>query len=841
LKIFNLQISVFISQDKKSLIDGIAKYIFSSYEESLSQDSTEQPFLNPFRTIEETTVEAEKTPPKTTAKMNHNSESQEINQMKFELYFRHVFNFIQTSNKSNSDLTKIFILLVDNINSQAILPSNDLEELASTVSQLFVFQCLSNSFENITCPNLKILLEFWKMSSCGKYKVDLLERLKACVCPPVDSICSSLKYEKPYIYCDFIERVFGEKLEKKLELSSEEFNSLSIIFPSQYLLSKNANKNDLCKSIVYNVISGNFLKIRFVNLRIIIQIFGISNRSNFSFDIFIQIRKFVFSNIDLGLVQNTIQSHCITPVLPVNIPTPSGSRNARLTERLLEKLKERNIDPDDLSFSYLKNRVGGSVHKGNFEFTCALLVSDFQRESGPLIYMDDSALSHLFGFRKNANSWDRSEYLEDFVLDLPSFIPIIATIPTNPNATVVKFGKKFASQLIQKQLNTTRIIKYLSFQFDVQLGHNNPIEGNLQIFCYNVVSMIMSRRITSESLYAAELKEICTQLGLQTNGIKEDLFNRITNFIFDMNAPQIPFIEFVEDDNSDEEELQELPAKQLHSVQQQLQQPILSKQPQEIENLFQNLNISSLSSSNTPPPYGKPLSTLNPKTEEPVPIVAPLIEKVPNPSPMKFESFKFDLYPFSIEKERELKRIPETFNFSLPPQPSPQKVFKPKSFVQNIQRIKEIGEKETIEQSKKTCWEDIFLGKDYSKCPICHSSDIKYVGTGNTFNQCHIIPNIKGGPKKSWNLLPGCGCNQNMSTKHLIDWMGTDGNKKKLLKPLLCTKYKALISPVDRCKEDRDQLIIFVQELYGPQEMDLYREWLILLDDDLINIHKHDG
>lgn len=145
---------------------------------------------------------------------------------------------------------------------------------------------------------------------------------------------------------------------------------------------------------------------------------------------------------------------------------------------------------------------------------------------------------------------------------------------------------------------------------------------------------------------------------------------------------------------------------------------------------------------------------------------------------------------------------------------------------------------ETRHHKRLACWESVFdRGVIEGLCPICHCSKIKYVATsGSTFQMLHIIPSIYSGPSESWNLLPGCGCNQNMGKQNLIDWMGTRGNKKDLMRPLFIKKYKSLVPPCNRSNYDRYQLLEWIKERYSPELIAYYADWLILLTSDLNNM-----
>lgn len=147
-------------------------------------------------------------------------------------------------------------------------------------------------------------------------------------------------------------------------------------------------------------------------------------------------------------------------------------------------------------------------------------------------------------------------------------------------------------------------------------------------------------------------------------------------------------------------------------------------------------------------------------------------------------------------------------------------------------------EKETKDDRRLRCWESAFdRGVIEGLCPVCQCSTIRYTSTsGTTFQKLHIMPASDGGSNKSWNLVPGCGCNQNMGQYNLIDWMGTKGNKKSLLRPLFLRKYKSLVAPYNRSPHNRMQLVTWIVKTYNPPKLELYQDWLILLDDELLHI-----
>lgn len=145
-------------------------------------------------------------------------------------------------------------------------------------------------------------------------------------------------------------------------------------------------------------------------------------------------------------------------------------------------------------------------------------------------------------------------------------------------------------------------------------------------------------------------------------------------------------------------------------------------------------------------------------------------------------------------------------------------------------------------EKRLRCWESVFKkGVIEGKCPVCQCSLIRYHNTtGTTFQQLHIISNKDGGGDESWNLIPGCGCNQNMKHMNLVDWMGTRGNKHALMKKLFISKYKSLVAPCHRSPEDRNQLIEWIRITYKPGQLDSYSDWLILLKRDLDHIQDDD-
>ena len=152
--------------------------------------------------------------------------------------------------------------------------------------------------------------------------------------------------------------------------------------------------------------------------------------------------------------------------------------------------------------------------------------------------------------------------------------------------------------------------------------------------------------------------------------------------------------------------------------------------------------------------------------------------------------------------------------------------------------LPEGGMRKTRSERRRVCWESVFpRGVIEGLCPICSSSLIKYSAPcGNTFQKLHIIPKSQGGSDESWNLLPGCGCNQNMSSMNLVDWMGTKGNRASQMKPLFLSKYKSLVSPLYRSPSSHEQLLEWIEEIYEPRFIEEYKDWLVLSQNELLDI-----
>jgi hypothetical protein len=147
---------------------------------------------------------------------------------------------------------------------------------------------------------------------------------------------------------------------------------------------------------------------------------------------------------------------------------------------------------------------------------------------------------------------------------------------------------------------------------------------------------------------------------------------------------------------------------------------------------------------------------------------------------------------------------------------------------------------ETREAIRLQCWESIFKpGRMRGKCPCCRGTRIRFKSTsGTTFQAMHIIPRSAGGPNEAWNLVPGCGCNQQMRQENLVDWMGTRGNKRNLLKRLMLRKYRSLVAPVQRSKHNRRQLVEWAMATYKPRLLSRYEQWLILDREDLRKVMR---
>lgn len=152
-------------------------------------------------------------------------------------------------------------------------------------------------------------------------------------------------------------------------------------------------------------------------------------------------------------------------------------------------------------------------------------------------------------------------------------------------------------------------------------------------------------------------------------------------------------------------------------------------------------------------------------------------------------------------------------------------------------------EVETRDEKRLRCWESVIpKGKIEAPCPVCHCSTIRYSNTsGTTFQQMHIVAARHGGPHESWNLMPGCGCNQNMRHDNLLDWMGTRGNKRSLMRSLFLRKYKSLVAPRYRSVNNCEQVVEWVAQTYHPLLLSEYRDWLLLLESDLATILYDDN
>lgn len=145
---------------------------------------------------------------------------------------------------------------------------------------------------------------------------------------------------------------------------------------------------------------------------------------------------------------------------------------------------------------------------------------------------------------------------------------------------------------------------------------------------------------------------------------------------------------------------------------------------------------------------------------------------------------------------------------------------------------------ESLALKRLRCWESVFPTAQEAQCPCCGGSRLRFSCTsGSTFQMMHIVARCKGGASASWNLVPGCGCNQQQGQQNLLDWMGTRGNKRWRMRPLMLRKYKSLVPPLYR-SQSRTQLIEWIQRLYAPERLDEYRDWLLLLDSDLTQIEQ---
>lgn len=192
------------------------------------------------------------------------------------------------------------------------LECKDEEERISVYTQLFVFRCISQARVNsLLCPEIRKLLCFWNAKSTGN-KDSIADRLISCVCP-----ISKKNKNSNYHYCDYLERTYGKKLERKIQhLNRDELNALAIFFlrnhENRELMNSSSeiNLTELCNSIVYSFLSAEIEKLRLVNLRIIAQIFGILNSVEFDFYLIRIIGEFIFTD-------NTRPSVINYPKIPV--------------------------------------------------------------------------------------------------------------------------------------------------------------------------------------------------------------------------------------------------------------------------------------------------------------------------------------------------------------------------------------------------------------------------------------------------------------------------------------------------------------------------------------------
>jgi len=136
------------------------------------------------------------------------------------------------------------------------------------------------------------------------------------------------------------------------------------------------------------------------------------------------------------------------------------------------------------------------------------------------------------------------------------------------------------------------------------------------------------------------------------------------------------------------------------------------------------------------------------------------------------------------------------------------------------------------EARRQRVWEDIYEGRRGGRCPICRLKVLRKDDLGSWQEQLITT----SGPSHSWNLVPCCGCveNDERDCDNLLDFMGTSYHRNSL-KKILWRKYKALIPHIRR-QRDSDTLLFFALEMYNPQNLRQYKQWLRLRDDEMAKL-----
>lgn len=141
------------------------------------------------------------------------------------------------------------------------------------------------------------------------------------------------------------------------------------------------------------------------------------------------------------------------------------------------------------------------------------------------------------------------------------------------------------------------------------------------------------------------------------------------------------------------------------------------------------------------------------------------------------------------------------------------------------------------ERSKREVWE-LFFGPTASSgdCPVCGCPV-----TWKRWQAGHMKAFSSGGSSSAENLVVTCGCNQEMSVQHLLDYMGSHAaHRIKRLIVLVTKLFQSRLPKPQRRKwiliHENRVLIEFVKQFYNPPDLSTYQEWLETDSTDLLSL-----
>jgi hypothetical protein len=147
----------------------------------------------------------------------------------------------------------------------------------------------------------------------------------------------------------------------------------------------------------------------------------------------------------------------------------------------------------------------------------------------------------------------------------------------------------------------------------------------------------------------------------------------------------------------------------------------------------------------------------------------------------------------------------------------------------------------SAERIKREVWE-VFFGPTASTgdCPVCGSPV-----TWKRWQAGHMRAASRGGGFIPSNLVVSCGCNQEMSVTHVLDYMGLHAAHRVSRLHALVTKlfFSQVPKPTRRkliAVHEGQVLVRFVSDYYNPPKLKAYQEWLEVDADDLLRLASHE-